>query len=41
MCRFETGELDSYLPEVQQLTLETPFSEHPAHSPAAPTEHTP
>ncbi|MGH3700876.1 MAG: TIR domain-containing protein [Pseudonocardiaceae bacterium] len=26
MCRFETGELDSYLPEVQQLTLETPFS---------------
>jgi WD40 repeat protein len=25
MCRFETGELDSYLPEVWQLTLETPF----------------
>ncbi len=25
MCRFETGELDSYLPEVQQLTLDTPF----------------
>ena len=25
MCRFETGELDSYLPEVRQLTLETPF----------------
>ncbi|MGH3781103.1 MAG: TIR domain-containing protein [Pseudonocardiaceae bacterium] len=25
MCRFETGELDSYLPGIQQLTLETPF----------------
>ncbi|MBV9728682.1 MAG: TIR domain-containing protein [Pseudonocardiales bacterium] len=25
MCRFETGELDSYLPEVCQLALETPF----------------
>jgi WD40 repeat protein/3',5'-cyclic AMP phosphodiesterase CpdA len=25
MCRFETGELDSYLPGVRQLTLETPF----------------
>jgi len=25
MSRFETGELDSYLPEVRQLTLETPF----------------
>ncbi|HEY3896423.1 MAG TPA: TIR domain-containing protein [Pseudonocardiaceae bacterium] len=25
MCRFETGELDLYLPEVQQLTLENPF----------------
>ncbi|MGH3718365.1 MAG: TIR domain-containing protein [Pseudonocardiaceae bacterium] len=25
MCRFETGELDSYLPEVRQLTPETPF----------------
>ena len=25
MCRFETGELDSYLPEVRQLALETPF----------------
>ncbi|MGB6163925.1 MAG: TIR domain-containing protein [Pseudonocardiaceae bacterium] len=25
MCRFETGELDSYLPEVWQLTLEIPF----------------
>jgi hypothetical protein len=25
MCRLKTGELDSYLPGVQQLTLETPF----------------
>lgn len=25
MCRFEIGELDSYLPEVWQLTPETPF----------------
>jgi WD40 repeat protein len=25
MCRFETGELDSYLSEVRQLALETPF----------------
>jgi WD40 repeat protein len=25
MCRFETGELDSYLPGVRQLTLETSF----------------
>ena len=25
MCRFETGELDSYLPGVQQLARETPF----------------
>lgn len=25
MCRFETGELDSYLPEIRQLALETPF----------------
>ncbi|MGH3837170.1 MAG: hypothetical protein ACRDSF_15945, partial [Pseudonocardiaceae bacterium] len=25
MCRFEAGELDSYLPEVRQLAPETPF----------------
>lgn len=25
MCRFEAGELDSYLPEVRQLTHEAPF----------------
>ncbi|MGH3829086.1 MAG: TIR domain-containing protein [Pseudonocardiaceae bacterium] len=25
MCRFETGELDPYLPEIRQLPLETPF----------------